>query len=352
MKMHKSIKEPALKENIDLRHSDVQDNGPDDGIPVLSLLKKPYVHLFVHLFLFFTFLSSPFLLGEESLGFGQEQETANLEYWKKLVNEDDKAPLPDGMQWKMQQQVKTFNEYEGKQILSFIRNGDYTHAGEEEAIDLIFSYFPKKSDRTILDIACGLGGTAAYIQSHGWGQVTGFDIESTAIGYAKEKYPSIPFYVSDVMNAPYLLTPQTFDILCIVNAFVCFPDQLGVLKGLRKLAHNDSHLVIFDYTDLALHGENPLVGQSRQISFRPIRWDELPILLQESGWECVEKILLDEIFECWYATFLKRLEEKRAKVDERFGKGATDYAKGKYSLIYHQIQAKCLGGCLLILKPA
>ena len=70
----------------------------------------------------------------------------------------------------------------GKQMLAMMRKGDYAHAGEEEAIDLVMNKIPKDNTRLILDVGCGLGGTAKYIQDHGWGKVTGIDITRFRFG--------------------------------------------------------------------------------------------------------------------------------------------------------------------------
>jgi 2-polyprenyl-3-methyl-5-hydroxy-6-metoxy-1,4-benzoquinol methylase len=76
--------------------------------------------------------------------------------------------------------------FEGKRLLSVIRGSDYAHAGEEEAINLVMSRIPKNNGRLILDVDCGLGGTAKFIQEHGWGQVTGIDIEEESM-YMQKK---------------------------------------------------------------------------------------------------------------------------------------------------------------------
>ena len=52
------------------------------------------------------------------------------------------------------------NSYLGKEILSIIRDGNYAHPGEEEAIELTFQDIPKNSHRQMLDVGCGRGGTA------------------------------------------------------------------------------------------------------------------------------------------------------------------------------------------------
>ena len=46
----------------------------------------------------------------------------------------------------------SMNSYLGQRILSLVREGDYAHAGEEEAIDLAMAGVEKIANRTILDI--------------------------------------------------------------------------------------------------------------------------------------------------------------------------------------------------------
>ena len=75
-------------------------------------------------------------------------------------------------------------KYVGKQLVSYLRKDDFSHAGEADAINLVIDYFNKNNNQSILDAGCGLGGTADYIQKKGWGQLTDFNIEEKAIEYA------------------------------------------------------------------------------------------------------------------------------------------------------------------------
>ena len=50
------------------------------------------------------------------------------------------------------------NSFEGKRILALIRDGDYAHAGEEEAIECALGSIPKDSRDWMLDVGCGRGG--------------------------------------------------------------------------------------------------------------------------------------------------------------------------------------------------
>jgi len=279
-----------------------------------------------------------------------EENPKYLDYWKETIEEKQEKERPQYQSWELSDKVKTFNEFDGKIILSFIRNGDYTHAGEEEALDLIMSYFPKDKNRKILDVACGLGGTADYLQKNGWGEVIGFDIDEEAIRYAKEKYSNESFFISDVSNISNHFEFPNFDLICIVNSFVCFPEQYKCLKELRKLAKLSTKLVIFEYTDL-IGNDNPLAGNGKNISFKPIKPDEISSFVNKAGWEITTYVNLDEIFEAWYWNFLKIVESKRPEIDEQFGKNTTNYIRGKYDLIYYGIKNKWIGGCLMILSP-
>ena len=46
------------------------------------------------------------------------------------------------------------NSYLGKRILALVRDGDYAHAGEEEAIALAMAPLAKDARRRILDAGC------------------------------------------------------------------------------------------------------------------------------------------------------------------------------------------------------
>ena len=54
--------------------------------------------------------------------------------------------------------------------------------------------------KTILDVGCGQGGTANFVQENGWGRVVGFDIEEESIAYAKERYKAVQFWVGDAAD--------------------------------------------------------------------------------------------------------------------------------------------------------
>ena len=77
------------------------------------------------------------------------------------------------------------NSFEGKRILALIRDGDYAHAGEDEAIERSFRSIPKDPGNWMLDVGCGRGGSADYLRRNGWGHVEGIDRDAESIEYAR-----------------------------------------------------------------------------------------------------------------------------------------------------------------------
>ena len=51
------------------------------------------------------------------------------------------------------------------QILSLVREGDYAHPGEEEAILLTLDPLKKDPNRVVLDVGCGLGKPRTMLKS-------------------------------------------------------------------------------------------------------------------------------------------------------------------------------------------
>lgn len=226
--------------------------------------------------------------------------------------------------------------FKGKQILSLIRENDYAHAGEEEAINLVMRKIPKDNKWLILDVGCGLGGTAKFIQEHGWGQITGIDIEKESIEYARKTYPEVTFEVCDVVNVPNILDKK-FNLIYMFNAFYVFPNQLAALKVLKKVAKDNTQLVIFAY-----------INRDNYIDpvppFNAIKFPEFNNMLTESGWKLTAVENLDADYERWYVNLIQRIVNKHDAIIKSFGEEAYNILYHRYLVLLQGIKDKKLGG--------
>ena len=101
--------------------------------------------------------------------------------------------------------ITRMNTALGKQIISLLREGDFAHPGSEEAIDMVFKNISKKAGRLLLDVGCGLAGTANYLQEKGYGKVTGVELDEGIITLARNKYPHLNLVLADVNKVDKVL---------------------------------------------------------------------------------------------------------------------------------------------------
>jgi phosphoethanolamine N-methyltransferase len=231
------------------------------------------------------------------------------------------------------------NSAQFKQILSTIRNNDYAHAGESEAIALVFKKITKNPKQILLDVGCGLGGTANYLTEKGWGKVIGFDIDPETIEYAKTYYPNIEFHLGNVANISQIIATKV-DIVYAFNIFYAIDDQIQALTELRKLAKKTTKLAIFDYSD----NIDPKIGDAVCGGIDSSKIDNQ---LAQAGWQIENKINLNKEYELWYDEFLKQLTAKKSRIISLSNQETYDYAYDKYYKILYKLKNGLLGGILI-----
>lgn len=229
----------------------------------------------------------------------------------------------------------------GKEILALVRKTDYAHAGEEEAIDIVFKDMPKDPNRLLLDVGCGRGGTAQYVQHKGWGKVLGVDIDSDSIDYAKKTYPNIEFSVANVMNLAQGLSMQ-FNVIYLFNAFYAFSNHRRVLEQLHALSLKSGQIVIFDYL---------LKSQNRE-AFPFKEWNPLDLSVMQSlfstvGWSAVRTDDISALYEKWYRELVSRIELTSNSIIALAGEEWFDFVHSFYRRILDAIENNLLGGVIV-----
>lgn len=208
-----------------------------------------------------------------------------------------------------------------KLLLAYLRSGDYAHAGEEEAIEIAMKSIPKRAQQ-ILDVGCGLGGTAHYLETHGWGKVLGIDVDPGMIAYAQEHYPGITFQCCDVTELAASLQDQRFDVIYSFNAYFSFKDQARALSQLSSVAKPHTQLVLFDYASSEKYREENIFYDHTSPApkiFAPIDLENIELLLQSTGWQLKNVLDVTPEFDRWYQWLVHRMENQKANLKERFG---------------------------------
>jgi ubiquinone/menaquinone biosynthesis C-methylase UbiE len=238
------------------------------------------------------------------------------------------------------------NSYTGKQLLALIRDSDYAHAGEEEAIELTLRSVPRRPEQLLLDVGCGRGGTAKYVHDHGWGTVVGLDVEPDSIARARQVYPGIEFHACDVSQATSVIGRQ-HDLVYLFNSFYAFEDQPRALTVLAQLAKPSGQLILFDYTDRGGYDRNPLMCDGDPFIPHPLRLSAIDDTLHRAGWQLTEVEDLTPAYERWYDSLLRRMDGKRAQIVDIVGIEGFHFVRGMYVGLLGAIQAGVLGGAIV-----
>jgi len=238
------------------------------------------------------------------------------------------------------------NSFEGKRILALIRDGDYAHAGEEEAIERALRSVQKNSQSWNLDVGCGRGGSAEYLRRHGWGNLAGIDRDNDSIEYAKATYPEIEFHTCDVLDVPATVTRE-FDVIYMLNAFYAFADQRAALAALRKVTKPKARLVVFDYAISVPPSEADLSVEGQVFIPHPMQMSGIADLIRESGWEpgAIEDLSAD--YTRWYAAFVERIRRKQDEIEKVSGDEWYRFVLSMYSGLHDVIASGKLGGAIV-----
>jgi SAM-dependent methyltransferase len=245
----------------------------------------------------------------------------------------------------------SMNSYLGKRILSLVREGDYAHAGEEEAIELAMSNIEKNERRIILDAGCGRGGTAEYLYKNGWGQIVGIDIEAESIKAARQNYPDVRFLVCDVCDADQRVGERP-DIVCMFNAYYCFRDQAKALAALFKIAQPHTRMIIFDHVDRGDYQEAPLMDAGEPFLPNPLRLSEVGERMTSAGWRAPDIVEIHDAYIGWYASLVAKIERARDKITDVAGPRGYEHVLGLYQGLLSAAQHKKLGAAIITTVPA
>lgn len=234
-----------------------------------------------------------------------------------------------------------------KQLLSYLRQGDFAHPGEIEAIQLAMKPIAKNKSQRLLDVGCGLGGTAHYLHEQGWGEIVGIDIDSELIDYAKTHYSQVSFIHADILQREDSL-PGPFDVIYCFTSFFCFGSQENALRQFSSLAKKNCDLIIFDYSRPdASSTLSPFPWSKTASRFHPIYLPELKEQLLKTGWHFKTSLDLSNKFEHWYTELLHQFDKKRDSIILQFNETLFNKMYEGYQQLLTAIKEKKLGGIIV-----
>ncbi|RKD16073.1 methyltransferase [Pelobium manganitolerans] len=126
----------------------------------------------------------------------------------------------------------------------------YKKRDDEEAelfIDNLCSFLKPKQDARMLDIACGRGRHAIYLNKKGF-EVAGIDLSYSSIKFAQQfENKNLHFFVHD-MRQPFYINyfDYAFNMFTSFGYFETDKDHIKALKSFKKALKKDG-LLVLDY---------------------------------------------------------------------------------------------------------
>ncbi len=239
-----------------------------------------------------------------------------------------------------------------KEIMGLVREGDYQHPGEEEAIELLFRNAEKSENFSFLDVGSGYGGTAAYIEKKKWGKVIGIDINPDVVAIARKKYINPTFITADVLTAQedierVLKKKLVFDVIYLFNSFCLFSDHQSSLKQLSVLSKPLSKLLIFDYVDYGKYMKNPYIENEKLLLPNIIKKGEITHRFSSAGWEVESVENIDDLYVKWYQELKQKIEAIKIVLSEKYGRQIYNIFLSRYFHILTCLEEKILGGVII-----
>jgi phosphoethanolamine N-methyltransferase len=238
-------------------------------------------------------------------------------------------------------------------LLAKIRGGDYAHAGDKDAFRVVLpkivDYFKEQLvEQTVLDVGCGLGGTADYFYTQGFYNIWGIDIDEGAIAYASSKYPFIDFSVFDATKVDQKFEKNFFSLLYLFNVFYALSDQekAQALNSLAEVAKPGALLVIFECT--SPKPEDP--QEIKDLAGKPMRPIVLPLFhdqIKKSKWEIIEAIDLSDNYIKWYKDLLYKLDQQKNSFSNEFPVEIINRLTSTYTAILAKLEEKTWGGIVV-----
>ena len=238
------------------------------------------------------------------------------------------------------------NSHLGKQLLALVRDGDYAHAGEEEAIELAMAPLARDPQRRLLDAGCGRGGTAAYLQKHGWGRVTGVDVEARSIEEARETYPGVRFEAIDI-GALAGRFAGDFDAVTMFNVLYAIDDHRQALTALASTCRPGGTLMVFDYVDPGDYSGHAIIEGDRPFLPHPIQVSDIEPECAAAGWRVTAIDRIDADYVRWYEALVARIDASRGPMEALAGAEAFARVRGLYAGLRDVLRRGHLAGAVI-----
>jgi len=179
---------------------------------------------------------------------------------------------PSEAQCGIEQEVEWYDSVYSKLDTSYHQH--YTDSIDYFLWTVVVDRIPRTA--SVLEIGCGPGQLAAYLQERGVAKYVGFDFSPQAIKMAQERYPSLEFHVGNAF-ATDLLDSVDYDLVICTEVLEHIEEDLRVVRRVRPGVRCLLTVPSFPYFSHVRHfADKAAVGDRYGAMFAEFRVDEIP----------------------------------------------------------------------------
>lgn len=233
-------------------------------------------------------------------------------------------------------------------LLSKVRGGDYAHAGDKQATEMVLERLLQIAREVrggkALDIGSGFGGTADDIYHFGFHDIYGIDIDKAAIAYSQARYPHITFIQADAKEIATVFSPNLFSLVSLFNVCYAIENKQALLEQTYAVTRPGGILVLFDYT--SKEGTLPLKDFAGK-EMHPMVLSSLQKQLASSSWNILEMTDLSHEYIEWYEQFLDKLSAEHAVLSKEFSEEDIMRVTAMFATMLEWLKGGSLGGAVI-----
>lgn len=246
--------------------------------------------------------------------------------------------------------IQNYKINPSRALLTTLRKGDYAHAGDREAIEIVLkkalSFDPTLKSKAALDVGCGFGGTAQDLYEAGFTHVHGIDLNQEAISYAKNKYPSLHFTVADALHVDKIYPPSHFSFICLFNVMYAIENTALLLKKLSTVSQPKGILALFDYT-CEKGSASPVLTDLADKPMYPLDLETLQDDLKQAGWDMLNVTDMTLEYIGWYSELLEKLSTQTSLLTKEFSPQDVSKVGKTFTMLLNHLEQGLWGGATI-----
>lgn len=241
-----------------------------------------------------------------------------------------------------------------KQIISKLKVGGFSHIGGVKALSIIMAEIdeaaPNMRSENALEIGCGFGGSANFIQNSGYSNIWAIDKKSDAIDYAMAKYPDIKFKAADILDITDEFSEEFFSLAYIINTASGISDQNNLWQEVKSICKEGAILAIMDYSMPTRSDSTVLLKPDAKIRY-PIPLEDTKRIMNYIGWEIISEKDITHDFKQWHLDAIAEIVARsELLMSAGFSEDEINYVVDYYRNIVELLDEKKIGGTILIAR--